>query len=228
MNIKSPFYKTWAGFLTNLAIRPLGCCLNYESAHFSISSTGLPQYTHRDLRKTSSNPKSEEMMVCQTSQPVLGVWLQPQHMNKSQEEIRITFKTLVHTLQQRYTNYLTILEERLISVQIASIYNSIFLKVQALFFKRKFNGSFIMNTKHFQICILKCHLLKSVFPQSPFCFFWFVHHPNSQNSSVTSTAFYSSLNFLFVIFPPTNLLKLESLRAQFSNNLLINKFNGLF
>lgn len=84
-----------------------------------------------------------------------------------------------------------------------------------------------MNIKHFKIWYLKMSSLEANI-YSLFILFQFVHWQNSQNSTIASTAFSFSLNLLFVIFPPANLLKLQSLRAQFTNDLLINKFNGLF
>lgn len=50
---------------------------------------------------------------------------------------------------------------------------------------------------------------------------------NSQNSTVPSTAFSFSLSLLSVIFSSYQFAETTFLRAQFTNDLLINKFNGL-
>lgn len=59
-------------------------------------------------------------------------------------------------------------------------------------------------------------------------FFLFVHWKNSQNTAFNCPGCTSSCNLLFVIFLPTNFLKVQVLRDQFSKDPLINKFNGLF
>ena len=73
MNIKSTFYEIWGGLLTASALRLLEHCQNCESSNFSMPSAVLPWYTHRYLRNTSSNLKSEGIMIWQISQAVPGV-----------------------------------------------------------------------------------------------------------------------------------------------------------